>query len=304
MENKNLMKYAGEGILNSVEKQIALARKLEDVYKNRPDPRNFIGAMSGTKRENEYSAEEIEKDISYVENTKASIEKSNKEKGIDTLAILESGFSLSEMMQAMIIDRINKGMFPGFKAVMTSERDDLKVGIDAVLKKKELGYLGASFDFTITASKTNIQDKLEKNWNFNIERHIIPTVKYFEDPDTHEKRSLLVPKFIIGGSKKDIEFFTDKYLNDKADELNDHPFKHMMIKQIDMQLDSAIKFFETKKDDRSFDFIKKEYMEIKSFIEKLKEDVHYQEYVKSKDFMEAKKDGVAFKAIKEFCDEK
>ena len=77
------MKYPGEGILNSIEKQLALVRKLEDVYKNRPDPKNFVGAMEGTESANQYSPEEIQKDIDYVERTKENIEKANKEKGLE-----------------------------------------------------------------------------------------------------------------------------------------------------------------------------------------------------------------------------
>ncbi len=302
MENLNGMpsiKYLGEGILNSFEKQIALARKLEDVYKNRPDPKNFIGAMAGTKHENSYTAEAIQKEIEYVEKTKAKIEESNKKRGQEVLSLLESGFSLGEMMQAMIIDRINKGMFPGFKAVMTSERDDLH-GMDAILKAKGSGYLGASFDFTISGNSTEILDKLEKNWSYGIEKHEIPTVKFFEDPDTHKKGSLLVPKFIIGGSKKEIEFFTYKYLNGEADDLDSHPFVYLMIKQIDMQLDAAIKFFVGNKDDSSFDFIHKEYLKIKSFINRLKEDVDYKTQVNSQEFLKYKSESIAYKTMKKF----
>ncbi|MBP6060766.1 MAG: hypothetical protein KA515_02060 [Candidatus Pacebacteria bacterium] len=298
------MKYPGEGILNSIEKQLALVRKLEDVYKNRPDPKNFVGAMEGTESANQYSSEEIQKDIDYVERTKGNIEKANKEKGLEVFSMLESGFSLSEMMQAMIIDRSNKGMLPGFKAIMTSERDDLKVGMDAILKKKEYGYLGASFDFTISSNKTTIQDKLKKIWENDVMKHSIPTVKYFEDPDTHARGSLMVPKFVIAGSKKDIEFFTHKYLEDKADELNEHPFRYMLVKQIDDQLKSALKFFEKNKENKSFDFIHKKYKEIQGFIEKLKQDINYSEYVNSKEFFEYKKDNNAYKAMKDFYSDK
>ncbi len=294
------IKYAGDGILNSIEQQIALARKLEGVYEHRPDPKDFIGAMEGTPSAKEYTKEAIQADIEYVKQRKEAIDKSNKEKGAEVLTLLESGFSLSEMMQAMIVDRINKGMLPGFKAVMTTERDDLKVGIDAVLKKKEYGYLGAAFDFTLSSNITTIQDKLEKTWNFSIKKHHIPTVKYFEDPDTHIKGSLLVPKFIIGGSKKDIEFFAQKYLEGKEEELNNHPFKYLMVKQIDEQLKAALRYFESKKDDKDFNFIHGQFKKIETFIEDLKNEINYHEFVKTKEFFEYKKQNRAYSAMKNF----
>ncbi len=307
MENKKetiSVKYPGEGMLNSLDTQIALVKKLEGVYKNRPNPEEFIGAMKGTNSEGEYTKEKIQEDIDYVKDIKEKIEKSNKEKGLEVLALLEGGFSLGEMMQAMIVDRINKGMFPHFKAIISSERDDLKVGIDAVLKRKEYGYLGASFDFTISSNKTTIQDKLEKNWKYNIEKHQIPTVKYFKDPDTKEMRPLMVPKFIIGGSKKDIEVFAQSYLDNKEEELNNHPFKYMMVKQINDQLKAALKFFEEKKDDRNFDFIARKYKEIKVFIEELKKDIGFEKFSNSKEFFEQKKNSVAYQSMKDFYSNK
>jgi len=304
MKEKEPVSIKSNGILNSLEKQLALARRLEKVYQNRPNPRDFIGAMAGTKSAGEYTREKIEEDEKYVNDTKAVIEKSNKEKGLEIFSMLESGFSLSEMMQAMIVDRINKGMFPNFKAIMTSERDDLRVGIDAVLKREEGKYLGAAFDFTVSSKESDIENKLQKSWLFEIKGHSIPIVKYFKDLDTGFKGSLMVPKFIIGGSKKEIEFFTEKYLEGKENELNEHPFKYLMVKQIEEQLKAALLFFEKNNNKKEYDFIHSQYKKIDLFIKELKKDINYNEYIKSKEFFEYKKQNIAYNSMKRFYFEK
>ena len=305
MESQNegpiSVKFPGAGILDSLEKQVELAKKLKNVYDNRPNPEKFIGLKKNSKNEI-YTDEEVKEDIEYVNRTKKGIEEGNLARG--NISIIEGGFTLSEMMQAMIVDRINNGMFPKFKAIMTSERDDLRVGIDAVLKRDEGKYLGAAFDFTVSSSTTTITDKLEKEWDSHIERHQIPVVKYFEDPETHEKGTLIVPRFIIGGSKREIEFFASKYLEGKQDELNDHPFKYLMVRQIDEQLKAALKFFDEHQDDPSFGFIRKQYEKIQLFIEDLKEEISYSDFVKTKDFFEYKKNNVAYNAMRNFYETK
>lgn len=302
MEKPLSIKYTGQGVLESLEKQLELAKKLKTVYDHRPDPNKFIGAMKGTKSELEYTKEKIDEDNEYVARTKEAISKKNEEAG--NISIIEGGFALSEMMQAMIVDRINNGMFPKFKAVMTSERDDLRVGIDAVLKRDEGKYLGAAFDFTVSSASNTIEDKLIKEWNNHVERHAIPVVKYFEDPDTHERGSLIVPRFIIGGSKAEIEYFASMYLEGKQDELNNHPFKYLMIRQIDEQLKAALKFFEKNSDDQAYDFIHKQYRKIQLFIEDLKQEISYNDYVKTKEFHEYKQNSVAYNTMRDFYQRK
>ena len=303
MKEAEPISIKSNGILNNIEKQLSLARRLEKVYQNRPNPDNFIGAMSGTKLEGEYTKEKIEDDKKYVSDTKAAIEKSNKEKGLEIFSILETGFSLSEMMQAMIIDRINDGMFPNFKAIMTAERDDLKVGMDAIFKSRDT-QMGASWDFTTSGNITTIQDKLEKVWKNNIEKHAIPVVKYYEDPDTHKKGSLMVPKFIVGCSRQEIEFFAQKYLENNEKALNNHPIKYMIIKQIDEQLQAALKYFDKNSSNTDFDFIKNQYKRIDTLLRSLKKEINYDDFVKTKEFFEFKKNSKAYQAMKNFFIEK
>jgi hypothetical protein len=297
------VKYTSEGILSNLKNQIKLAETLKPVYDNRPEPKEFEGILADDpKFAKEYSKEEIQKDIDYVKDTKSKIEQSYLESG--KLDLLEQGFSLSEMMQAMIVDMINRGMFPNFKAVMTSERDDLRIGIDAVLKRDEGKYLGAAFDFSLSGKESDIENKLEKIWNFGIEKHAIPVVKYFKDPDSGRKGSLMVPKFVIGASKKEIEDFAQKYLDGKQDELKNHPFKYLMVKQIDEQLKAALSFFEKNSKNPEYDFIHNQYKKIELFIEELKKDINYADFTKGKDFFDYKKQNVAYNTMRKFFADK
>ena len=303
MQEKRTFSIKSEGVLKSVEDQVALARRLQKVYENRPNPNDFVGAMAGTKFESKYTKEAIDQDNQYVLDTKAAIEKSNKDKGLEMFYILENGFSLSEMMQAMIIDRINDGMFPSFKAIMTSERDDLRIGMDAIFKSRDT-QIGASWDFTSSGSVEEIQNKLEKIWKYDIEKGAIPVVKYYEDPDTHKKGSLMVPKFVIGCSKKEIEFFAKKYLEGSEKELNNHPLKYLIIKQMDEQLQPVLKYFNESSLGSEFDFIKNIYKKIDIVLKNLKEEINYNEFVNTKEFFDMKKNSVAYNAIRDFFQKK
>ena len=198
-------------ILDSLPNQLKLAKILENVYENRPDINSFVGAMAGTKYEKNYTKEVVEKDDLYVETTLANIDESNRSFGKENLEKIEGGFQLSEILQAMVIDRLNNHWFKEFKAIMTSTFDDLAAGMDGVMKHKDGGYLGLSLDFTVTNKGENIYKKLAGEWE-NVEKGEVRTVKYFEDPDTKEKGCLLVPKFIIGASKKDVEELASAYL--------------------------------------------------------------------------------------------
>jgi len=214
------------GILDSMENLLILAKKLQNVYEKRPDLTNFIGCMAGKGDpiESRYSVESIKKDEDYVIEKRKEIEESNRSFGQENFDRVEGGFQLSEIMQALIVDLMNRDWFKDCKTVMTSDFDDLKVGVDAVMKRGEKGYLGMSFDFTVSSQDKKIYEKLTKEWDRNIKDGKITIVKYFEDPDTKQKGSLLVPKFIIGASKKDVEDFARAYLYNDVEKLNNHPF--------------------------------------------------------------------------------
>lgn len=287
-------------ILDSMENQIALANKLINVYENRPDLDKFKGAMAGTKFENEYTEEIINKNKLYVEQTRAKIEESNSNFGKERLDHLEGGFQLSEILQAMIVDRLNKHWFKDCQAIMTSDFDDL-CGIDAVIKHEKGGYLGIALDFTVTNQDKKIYEKVQKNWTQNTEEGKIPIVKYFEDPDTKEKGRLLVPKFIIGGSKKDVEELANAYLTNNTEVLENHPFKYMMLLQIEEQLQTVLDYYETKSDNPKIQFAKKQYERIQTILRNMKNEIHSDEKMhENTDLYEYSKSSVALDMMRRF----
>ncbi len=288
-------------ILDSIENQIALANKLTNVYENRPDIDSFKGAMAGTKFENDYSEETIEKNKLYVEQTRAKIDESNSNFGKERLEHLEGGFQLSEILQAMIVDRLNKHWFKDCQAIMTSDYDDLACGIDAVIKHDKGGYLGIALDFTVTNQDKKIYEKLQKGWAQNTEEGKIPTVKYFEDPDTKEKGRLLVPKFIIGGTKKDVEELANAYLTNNTEVLENHPFKYMMLLQIEEQLQTVLDYYEANSDDPKIQFAKKQYEKIQTILRNMKNEIQSDKKMhENTDLHEYTKSSVALDMMRRF----
>lgn len=288
-----------ESILDSIENQLVLTRKLGDVYDNRPDLNSFVGAMKGTKYEEKYTEESIRMDEEYVENTRKKIDESNSSGGRQNLDNKEIGFQLSEMMQAMIVDRLNNHWFKNFQAVMTSDFDDLKVGIDAVLKHEKGTYLGAAFDFTVTNQDTIIYKKLKKEWEDHVVKGSIPTVKYFEDPDTKEKKSLLVPKFIIGASKKDVEDMAQAYIVNDVEVLENHPLKYVILQQIEEQLQTVLDYHETNPDNEKLAFARRQYEAIQKLLRIMKNDIHIDENM-NVDLHEYSKENKALDMMRRF----
>lgn len=287
------------GILEDMQSQLLLARKLESVYANRPDIASFVGAMKDSKHAHEYSVVSVQRDRDYVKNTRAAIDEKNHANGQDTLNKIEGGFQLSEILQAMVVDRMNHNWYKECKAVMTSDFDDLKAGIDAVMKHEYGGYLGTSFDFTVTSKDTIVYEKLTREWQKNVVGGNIPTVKYFEDPDTKEKKRLLVPKFIIGASKKDIEELADAYLSNNQEVLNNHPFKYVMLLQIEEQLQTVLDYYDTHTDP-ALSFAKKQYEQIQNLLRRMKNEIHFDEEVKRIDLYEHSKNSVALDMMRRF----
>ncbi|HNW71898.1 MAG TPA: hypothetical protein PKZ36_03335 [Candidatus Paceibacterota bacterium] len=289
-----------KSIFDDTESLIKLSKKLSAVYENRPEIMSFEGCMKGTKFESEYNIEELKRDENYIKETRGRIEKDeqNSFDGED-LEWKEKGFQLSEIMQVMVIDLMNKNWFKNTKTIMTSDYDDLKVGIDAVLKDKRGGFIGTSFDFTISNQEKIINKKLNKNWDENIKDGRIPRVKYFQDPDTKEKGKLLVPKFIIGALKKDVEEFVNAYLSGNEKDLEQHPFKYLLLLQIEEQLQTVLDLYETS-DDPKLNFAKNKYREIQTMLRFMKKEIHLDEKARDLDLYEYSKGSIALNTMRQF----
>jgi hypothetical protein len=289
-----------DSILDKIENQLILARKLQEVYDKRPDPKSFVGAMVGTKFADQYTAEAVKKDEDYISETRKKIEEQNRKDGLSEFERKEGGFALGEMLQSMVIDRLNNGWLDEFKAVMTSDFDDLKIGADAVLKHKTGQYLAASFDFTIASQEKNIYNKLSGVWKKNVESGSIPTIKYYEDPDTHEKRSILAPKFIIGASRQDVEDMAKYYIEGREDELSDHKFQYMIIEQMYEQLVSARNYFDHHQDNEKLDFSRKHYQKIYDTVQRIRDKFQRENKINNVDFYEYSKGSPALAMMRNF----
>lgn len=289
-----------KSILDSLENQIALARKLENVYDNRPDPKNFIGAMKGTKFESEYDEESVKKDEYKVEDLRKKIDEQNSSHGKEILEAREGAFALSEMLQAMVVDRINKDWLNEFTAEMTSDYDDLITGVDAVLKNKDGHYLGASFDFTITKQEKVIEKKLESVWEKNIQSGNVPTIKYFEDPNTHKKGKIIAPKFIIGATKEDVEELATAYLNNNEKSLTDHKFQYIIIEQMYEQLVNAQNYFDHHADNIALDFAKGKYQQLYFVVQRLRDKFGREGKINNVEFYEYMQRSKALSTMRQF----
>jgi hypothetical protein len=286
-------------IFHSVEKQVLLARKLEKAYSNRPELSNFIGAMPDTKFAPEYTEESIRNDEQYVETTRKNIEQSIHSRGERNAEVKEANFAVSEMMQALIVDRINNGWLDEFSAIMTSDFDDLKSGIDAIMKHKSGQYVGAAFDFTSAADEEVLRNKLDKEWERRIEKGSIPTVKYFEDPDTHAKGKILAPKFVIGATRKDIEELADAYLENKEEVLKEHKFQYLIIEQVYEQLVAILDYYD-KHNTPENTFATKHYEGVYVFVQRMRDRFVSEGKINTIEFYEYAKESPALQIMREF----
>jgi hypothetical protein len=287
-------------ILNNVEKQFLLAKKLESVYRNRPDLNSFKGAMSETKYADQYTKESIEKDKAYVKEIRKNIEISDSSHGRKNLDKKEGSFQLSEILQAMVVDRLNKNWFKECEAIMTSDFDDIAIGIDAVMKHKTGGYLGVSFDFTVTNKEEIIAKKIAEELK-KIEQGTVRVVKYFEDPLTKQKGRLVVPKFIVGATKKDVEELAEAYLTNNKEILDNHPLKYVILLQIEEQLQIVLDYYEANKENQKIQFAKIQYEKIEKLIRSMRNEIHIQEKMhENLDLYEYTKTNIALETMKRF----
>jgi hypothetical protein len=283
--------------------QIELAKKLENVYVLRPNIEEFVGAMAGTKFAAGYTQEAVNNDLRYVHEIQRNIEGNNAQAGEKVENYQENGFALGEMMQAMVIDQINKGWLNEFNAVMTSEFDDLKVGVDSVLKHRNGKYLATSFDFTISSQWEVIQSKLYKMWEQRVETGQLVTVKYFQDPDTHERASIIAPKFIIGGTTKDLQDLANAYLDDNQEALKEHPFQYMIIEQMYEQLVTILNYYEQEKNEK-YNFTQDFYEKIYVIVQRLRDGFIREGKINTLDFHEYVRSSKALDAMRSFSAKK
>ncbi len=272
-------KKGAEGLYRNPETLMKLREKLHSVYEHCPNPLNFIGIVDDTEEKNFYSETTILRDMEYVENIRSILDSRNSLYGEALKKRRELGFEQSQTFQVMIIDRINNGWVPDMTATMTHDFDDFD-GNDAVMQYKKEAYFAASFDMTINPDKEAIEGKLQKNWDRYITTGKIPRVKYFEDPENEKNRGKrIMPKFVIGGSGKDMEDLAMAYLEDDLASISDHPLKYTIVSQIEVQLKAILDFYSTSenRDNSKFDVALRHYTRFSDFFEQIKKSIDYDE---------------------------
>lgn len=182
-----------------------------------------------------YSIEEINKDKKENEELEKKWETENEE---------EIFFrNLSSIYEATIIDVIEANAFFGddCEMIKTSKHDDYKNGIDAiaVLKKEGLrNYLGLGVDVTFSSDDNILEDKIESIKQC-IRSGDLPSLKYFQDPDTGEHKKLSLPKIIIGSQLNSAEGLIRLWggkSSDKNEKLKNHPVQSKIIMESLIQL--------------------------------------------------------------------
>lgn len=277
--------------------------RLQNVYRKRPDITEFEGVLSGTKFADDYSATQIETDGKYVETTRERIEEENRSKGKERQNIFEENFVFAEAAQAMITDRLNTWL-PDFKTIMTSDYDDLKVGVDMVMKDKEGGYFGTAFDATVSSDAERIKEKIQKNWDNNVSKGSLPVVKYFQDPDTGKKGRILVPKFIIGAAATDVNQMAKAYLSGTENTLDNHPFRKMIFEQILTQIEGVLDFYEDKKDNPQYSFAYRQYIRVEKMIKEATKELNEAQIIDRLEYHEYSKNSLTMNLINDFVNSK
>lgn len=292
-----------ESPLKNPDNMITLFLRLQNVYKQRPDMTEFEGIMTDTKFAEEYTSEKIEKDGKYVEEKREQIETQNSSKGREQLNTFEENFAFAEAAQAMITDRMNVWL-PGFKTIMTSDYDDLKVGIDMVMKDKDGGYFGTAFDATVSSNDERINEKIQKNWDNNVSRGSLPVVKYFKDPDTEKLGRITVPKFIIGASANDVNEMATAYLSGTEDTLDNHPFRKLFLEQISTQIEGVLDFYEDKKNDSRYSFAYRQYIRVEKMIKEALKELNESKIIDRLEYHEYAKNNLTMTLINDFVNSK
>lgn len=218
-ENKDLM----ERLLTDKSRKV-------DAY--RPKEENFIDI---------YEEEEIKNDLAEIKRLKSLWEKeTEEEKYIKDIA---------DIYEGVIIDQIEANAWLGedCETVATSEYDDIKNGIDVIgifSQGESRNYLGLGVDVTFASNKEVLEKKFESIKQC-IRSGALPTIKYFEDPNTEEHHKIYLPKVIIGSrlssAEKLIQLWGGKD-SSRNRKLQEHPVQSKIILESISQLEYFYNF--------------------------------------------------------------
>jgi hypothetical protein len=185
-----------------------------------------------------YSEEEINSDLLEVKRLKDIWNK--EEKSEREIYIRQ----ISDIYEGVITDQIEANSWFGenCETYLTTEYDDKKNGVDAVsifAQKESKSYLGLGIDVTFASNKDALEKKLESIKQC-IRIGTLPSLKYFEDPDTKEHKKIFLPKVIVGSrlssAEKLIELWGDKNDSNRNKKLQENPVQSKIIMESIYQL--------------------------------------------------------------------
>lgn len=231
-----------------------LDQKSKTVDNFRPTEKNFSDL---------YTEEEINSDLLEIKRLKTiwdSEEKTEREIYLREVA---------DIYEGVITDQIEANSWFGdnCETYLTTLYDDKKNGVDVVsifTQAESKSYLGLGIDVTFASNKDALEKKLESIKQC-IRSGTLPTLKYFEDPDTKEHKKIYLPKVIIGSrlssAEKLIELWGSKDPN-RNKKLQEHPVQSKIIMESIYQLEYFYKFAINLSENTKEDGMAKKYKDI------------------------------------------
>lgn len=231
-----------------------LDQKSKTVDNFRPTEKNFSDL---------YTEEEINSDLLEIKRLKTiwdSEEKTEREIYLREVA---------DIYEGVITDQIEANSWFGdnCETYLTTLYDDKKNGVDVIsifTQAESKSYLGLGIDVTFASNKDALEKKLESIKQC-IRSGTLPTLKYFEDPDTKEHKKIYLPKVIIGSrlssAEKLIELWGSKDPN-RNKKLQEHPVQSKIIMESIYQLEYFYKFAINLSENTKEDGMAKKYKDI------------------------------------------
>ena len=194
----------------AIEKGLKIRQQKVDRW--RPNPLDFVD-----ETQPEYTEKKIKRDLREVELLKEQWEEEDSPEE-------KKRKKVADIYEAVLVDSLDRaGWFgDGWEVVVTTEYDDYKNGIDAVLapvtddSAGNEGPVGLAFDVTFTGDKERLERKLN-SIKALINNGNLPTVKYFQDSDGNKhKGPLTLPKIVLGSRYASAERLINLWISDDS----------------------------------------------------------------------------------------
>lgn len=213
--------FAPKPLEENPEKIEYLLLKVKFTKRNQPKMSNFTDI---------YTEEEIEQDKQKI---KKYQDKWDEEKDAHDNFRQKK----SDIYEAAVVDVLGEnGIFgEGGEVIPASRFDDIFSGIDGVLVRRneehDSQYLGLNMDVTFSSASDTLEKKIE-SIRQSIREGVLPTLKYFQDPNTKEHKKISLPKIIIGSSESSADGLIKLWgetNKDNSEALKNHPIQSQVV---------------------------------------------------------------------------